>query len=99
MKRNVVFTNIFKLTAEGEKDKLLLAAKRIRRATSTEFIISLVADDFSRASSTYVGKLRQVYAITLANIFVKLFISYALDNLFKKQFFQIQLFGYQVHRI
>lgn len=99
MKRNVVFTNIIKLTAEGEKDKLLLAAKRIRRATSTEFIISLVADDFSRASSTYVGKLRQVCAVTLTNIFVKLFISYVLDNLFKKQFFQVQLFGYQVHRI
>ncbi|KAL6227159.1 hypothetical protein ACLB2K_001118 [Fragaria x ananassa] len=45
---------------EGVRDKKLLAAKRIRRATSTEFIVSLVADDFSRASSTYVGKLRQV---------------------------------------
>lgn len=46
------------MPSEGERDKLLLAAKRIRRATSTEFVISLVADDFSRASSTYVGKLR-----------------------------------------
>ncbi|KAL4577641.1 hypothetical protein LXL04_013752 [Taraxacum kok-saghyz] len=44
--------------SEDESDKLLLAAKKIRRATSTEFLISLVADDFSRASSTYVGKLR-----------------------------------------
>ncbi|KAB2629245.1 tubby-like F-box protein 5 [Pyrus ussuriensis x Pyrus communis] len=44
--------------SEGEKDILLLAAKRIRRATSTEFVISLVSDDFSRASSTYLGKLR-----------------------------------------
>lgn len=50
------------LTAEDESDKLLLAAKKTRRATSTEFLISLVADDFSRASSTYVGKLRQVLA-------------------------------------
>ncbi|KAL7614058.1 hypothetical protein Lser_V15G07259 [Lactuca serriola] len=44
--------------SEDESDKLLLASKKIRRATSTEFLISLVADDFSRASSAYVGKLR-----------------------------------------
>lgn len=30
----------------------------MRRATSTDFLVSLVADDFSRASNTYVGKLR-----------------------------------------
>lgn len=38
--------------------KLLLAARKVRRATSTDFVISLVADDFSRGSNTYVGKLR-----------------------------------------
>ena len=48
------------LTAEDGKDKMLLAARKIRRATCTDFVISLVADDFSRASSTYVGKLRLV---------------------------------------
>ncbi|KAK7280669.1 hypothetical protein RJT34_25736 [Clitoria ternatea] len=42
----------------GDMSKLLLAAKKIRRATCTEFLISLVANDFSRASSTYIGKLR-----------------------------------------
>ncbi|KAH1223930.1 Tubby-like F-box protein 5 [Glycine max] len=46
--------------SENETDKLLLAAKKVRRATGTDFIISLVADDFSRSSNTYVGKLRQV---------------------------------------
>ncbi|PIN14970.1 hypothetical protein CDL12_12395 [Handroanthus impetiginosus] len=47
------------LTAdEDEYDKLLLAAKRIKRTTRTDFVISLVGDDFSRASSAYVGKLR-----------------------------------------
>lgn len=51
--------NLIELTAENESDKLLLAAKRIRRATGTDFVISLVADDFSWACSTYVGKLRQ----------------------------------------
>jgi uncharacterized protein (DUF1778 family) len=54
-----VFTyDIIELTAEDESHKLLLAAKKIRRATSTDFVISLASDDFSRASSTYVGKLR-----------------------------------------
>uniref|UniRef100_A0A2N9GMY5 Tubby-like F-box protein n=1 Tax=Fagus sylvatica TaxID=28930 RepID=A0A2N9GMY5_FAGSY len=42
----------------GDVSKLLLAARKIRRATSTEFVISLVQDDFSRASNSYVGKLR-----------------------------------------
>ncbi|XP_020229544.1 tubby-like F-box protein 2 [Cajanus cajan] len=44
--------------SENDSNKLLLAAKRIRRATGTDFVISLAADDFSRASSKYVGKLR-----------------------------------------
>ncbi|CAK7339587.1 unnamed protein product [Dovyalis caffra] len=44
--------------SEAENDKLLLAARKIRRATCTDFIVSLVSDDFSRASNTYVGKLR-----------------------------------------
>lgn len=42
----------------GDMSKLLLAAKKIRRATCTEFLISLVSDDFSRANNTYIGKLR-----------------------------------------
>ena len=43
---------------QGENDKLLLAARRIRRATSTDFVISLSCDDFSQSSSTYIGKLK-----------------------------------------
>ncbi|XP_010523605.1 PREDICTED: tubby-like F-box protein 6 [Tarenaya hassleriana] len=42
----------------GDMSKLLLAAKKVRRATSTEFVISLSGNDFSRTSSNYVGKLR-----------------------------------------
>lgn len=50
----------YKLTAlSGDMSKLLLAARKTRRATSTEFVISLVADEISRASTSYVGKLRQ----------------------------------------
>ncbi|EPS60718.1 hypothetical protein M569_14084, partial [Genlisea aurea] len=65
---NSTYRLYFGLTpSENENDKLLLAAKRIRRATSTDFIISLVADDFSRASNTYVGKLRQANFRLLSN--------------------------------
>lgn len=46
------------MPSEDERHKLLFAAKKIRRPASTEFVVSLVADDFSRASNTYIGKLR-----------------------------------------
>ncbi|KAI3813540.1 hypothetical protein L1987_18266 [Smallanthus sonchifolius] len=55
--------------SEAESDKLLLAAKKIRKATSTEFALSLVADDFSRASSTYIGKLRSNFLGTKFTIY------------------------------
>ncbi|CAA2934343.1 tubby-like F-box 5 [Olea europaea subsp. europaea] len=57
------------LAAEDQSDKLLLAAKKIRRATSTEFVISLVRDDFSRASNTYLGKLRSNFLGTKFTIY------------------------------
>ncbi|KAJ6420105.1 TUBBY-RELATED [Salix purpurea] len=55
--------------SEGENDKLLLAARKIRRATCTDFIVSLVSDDFSRASNTYVGKLRSNFLGTKFTIY------------------------------
>lgn len=55
--------------SEDENDKLLLTAKKIRRATSTDFVLSLVADDFSRASNTYVGKLRSNFLGTKFTIY------------------------------
>lgn len=55
--------------SEDENDKMLLAAKKVRRATSTEFVISLVTDEFSRASTTYVGKLRSNFLGTKFTIY------------------------------
>ncbi|XP_047310301.1 tubby-like F-box protein 2 [Impatiens glandulifera] len=55
--------------SENENDKLLLAAKKIRRGVRSEFIISLVADDFSRASNTYVGKLRSNFLCSKFTIY------------------------------
>ncbi|KAF7126701.1 hypothetical protein RHSIM_Rhsim11G0083100 [Rhododendron simsii] len=41
-----------------ENGKFLLSAKRNRRTTYTEYVISMDADNISRSSSTYIGKLR-----------------------------------------
>ncbi|KAJ0024344.1 hypothetical protein Pint_08977 [Pistacia integerrima] len=49
--------------------KLLLAARKIRKATSTDFIISLVGEDFTRTNSTYVGKLRSNFLGTKFTIY------------------------------
>uniref|UniRef100_A0A1J3FC88 Tubby-like F-box protein n=1 Tax=Noccaea caerulescens TaxID=107243 RepID=A0A1J3FC88_NOCCA len=57
------------MPSETENDKLLLAARRIRRATCTDFIISLSAKNFSRRSSTYVGKLRSGFLGTKFTIY------------------------------
>ncbi|OVA07048.1 Tubby [Macleaya cordata] len=53
----------------GENGKLLFAARKVRRATSTDFVISLVAGDFSRASNTYIGKLRSNFLGTKFTIY------------------------------
>lgn len=41
-----------------ENGKFLLSAKRNRKTTCTEYVISMDADNISRSSSTYIGKLR-----------------------------------------
>eukprot|EP00262_Sarcandra_glabra_P013918 TRINITY_DN3949_c0_g1_i1.p1 TRINITY_DN3949_c0_g1~~TRINITY_DN3949_c0_g1_i1.p1 ORF type:complete len:349 (+),score=50.99 TRINITY_DN3949_c0_g1_i1:138-1184(+) len=44
--------------ALADNGKSLLAARKFRRATCTDYIISLDADDMSKGSGTYIGKLR-----------------------------------------
>ncbi|KAJ0247528.1 Tubby-like F-box protein 10 [Hirschfeldia incana] len=41
-----------------ENGKFLLSAKRTRRTTRTEYIISMDAENISRSSNSYLGKLR-----------------------------------------
>lgn len=53
----------------GESGKFLLAARKVRRATSADYVISLNADDMSRGSSTYVGKLRSNFLGTKFTIY------------------------------
>ncbi|KAH1047737.1 hypothetical protein J1N35_038521 [Gossypium stocksii] len=55
--------------SEGEGDKMLLAARKVRRATCTDFVISLAAYDFARASYTYVGKLRSNFLGTKFTVY------------------------------
>ncbi|KAH1091278.1 hypothetical protein J1N35_018535 [Gossypium stocksii] len=54
------------LTDDG---KFLLAACKCRRPTCTDYIISLRAEDISRGSSTYVGKLRSNFLGTKFSVF------------------------------
>ncbi|KAI3469446.1 hypothetical protein Pfo_026109 [Paulownia fortunei] len=44
--------------ALADDGKFLLAARKCRRPTCTDYMISLHADDMSKGSDTYVGKLR-----------------------------------------
>ncbi|XP_071701273.1 tubby-like F-box protein 10 [Rutidosis leptorrhynchoides] len=41
-----------------ENGKFLLSAKRSRRTTCTQYVISMDAENISRSSNTYIGKLR-----------------------------------------
>ncbi|GMH17109.1 hypothetical protein Nepgr_018950 [Nepenthes gracilis] len=41
-----------------ENGKFLLSAKRTRRTTCTDYVISLDVDNISRSSNTYIGKIR-----------------------------------------
>jgi|UniRef100_A0A2N9GTE4 tubby-related protein 1 len=49
--------------------KFLLAARKCRRPTHTDYIISLNSDDVSKGSSTYVGKLRSNFLGTKFTIY------------------------------
>ncbi|OIW05294.1 hypothetical protein TanjilG_03683 [Lupinus angustifolius] len=52
-----------------DKGKFLLAGRRYRRGTHTEYIISLDADDLSQGSNAYVGKLRSDFLGTNFTIY------------------------------
>ncbi|XWS08650.1 hypothetical protein CRYUN_Cryun40dG0019800 [Craigia yunnanensis] len=54
------------LTDDG---KFLLAARKCRRPTCTDYIISLRAEDMSKGSSAYVGKLRSNFLGTKFTLF------------------------------
>ncbi|XP_041022539.1 tubby-like F-box protein 3 [Juglans microcarpa x Juglans regia] len=55
--------------ASTDDGKFLLAARRCRHPTHTDYIISLYSDDLSKGSSTYVGKLRSNFLGTKFTIY------------------------------
>ncbi|XVE82050.1 hypothetical protein DITRI_Ditri15bG0115400 [Diplodiscus trichospermus] len=56
-------------TALTDDGKFLLAARKCRRPTCTDYIISLRAEDMSKGSNTYVGKLRSNFLGTKFTVF------------------------------
>ncbi|CAL9071659.1 unnamed protein product [Musa textilis] len=54
------------LAADG---KFLLAARKCRRPTCTEYLISLDADDMSKGGGTYIGKLRSNFLGTKFTVY------------------------------
>ncbi|XP_042517313.1 tubby-like F-box protein 3 [Macadamia integrifolia] len=52
-----------------DNGKFLLAARKCRRPTCTDYIISLDADDMSKGSGTYIGKLRSNFLGTKFTIY------------------------------
>ncbi|KAF8089709.1 hypothetical protein N665_0498s0011 [Sinapis alba] len=55
--------------ASNDDGKFLLAAKRFRRPTCTDYIISLNSDDVSRGSTSYLGKLRSNFLGTKFTVY------------------------------
>ncbi|CAN6836695.1 unnamed protein product [Brassica oleracea var. botrytis] len=56
-------------SASNDDGKFLLAAKRFRRPTCTDYIISLNSVDVSRGSSSYLGKLRSNFLGTKFTVY------------------------------
>ncbi|KAE9591408.1 hypothetical protein Lal_00038985 [Lupinus albus] len=53
----------------GDDGKFLLAARKCRRPTCTDYMISLDADDMSKGSNAHVGKLRSNFLGTKFTIY------------------------------
>ncbi|MCL7043272.1 hypothetical protein MKW94_018291 [Papaver nudicaule] len=52
-----------------DNGKFLLAARKARRTTCTDYIISIDADDMSKGSGTYIGKLRSNFLGTKFTVY------------------------------
>ena len=77
----------------ADDGKFLLAARKFRRPTCTDYIISLDADDMSRESNAYVGKLRSTLnQILLLAILLFLFLS-AKTNPLSSHFIRLLFLG------
>ncbi|KAG7531126.1 Tubby-like C-terminal [Arabidopsis suecica] len=64
-----LYLGLNQAAASNDDGKFLLAAKRFRRPTCTDYIISLNCDDVSRGSNTYIGKLRSNFLGTKFTVY------------------------------
>ncbi|XP_010518507.1 PREDICTED: tubby-like F-box protein 3 isoform X1 [Camelina sativa] len=64
-----LYLGLNQAAASNDDGKFLLAAKRFRRPTCTDYIISLNCDDVSRGSTTYIGKLRSNFLGTKFTVY------------------------------
>ncbi|KAI3883247.1 hypothetical protein MKX03_009934 [Papaver bracteatum] len=55
--------------ASSDNGKFLLAARKFRRPTCTDYVISINADDMSKGSGTYIGKLRSNFLGTKFTVY------------------------------
>jgi hypothetical protein len=54
---------VVSFAALADDGKFLLAARKCRKPTYTDYLISLDMGDMSKGSSTYIGKLRLPFEI------------------------------------
>ncbi|KAH9786216.1 Tubby-like F-box protein 3 [Citrus sinensis] len=69
IKRNRSSQTYYLYLASNDDGKFLLAARKCRRPTCTDYIISLNCDDVSKGSSTYIGRLRSNFLGTKFTIY------------------------------
>ncbi|KAL8171294.1 hypothetical protein V2J09_023098 [Rumex salicifolius] len=61
--------NVVSCAALAEDGKFLLAARKFRRATCNDYVVSLNPDDMSKGGGTYIGKLRSNFMGTKFTIY------------------------------
>lgn len=64
-----LYLGLNQAAASNDDGKFLLAAKRFRRPTCTDYVISLNSDDVSRGSTSYIGKLRSNFLGTKFTVY------------------------------
>lgn len=83
------------LAALADDGKFLLAARKCRKPTCTDYLISLDKVDMSKGSSTYIGKLRSAFEIwcrnTLKLLFLLAFIMIHITNALSLQVVSVKM--------
>lgn len=88
------------IPASTDDGKFLLAARKCRRPTCTDYIISLNSYYVSKGSSTYVGKLRYTYVVGhFCYLKVESIIILCLSSASQFPLWQIKLSRHQIYNL